>query len=79
VAVWGNEAQWKDAGGDNPHEATFLKLDSSKAHFKLGWRPRLNFEDALKLTAAWYQADLRHQASSMQDFTLGQIRDYVGA
>ena len=79
VAVWGNEAQWKDAGGDNPHEATFLKLDSSKAHFKLGWRPRLNFEDALKLTAAWYQADLRHQASSMQDFTLGQIRDYAGA
>jgi CDP-glucose 4,6-dehydratase len=79
IAMWGNGAQWKNAGGDNPHEATFLKLDSSKAHFKLGWRPRLGFDDALRLTAAWHQQDLKNSVSSMRDFTLGQIREYVGA
>jgi CDP-glucose 4,6-dehydratase len=78
AALWGDGARWKDASGDNPHEANFLKLDSSKAHFKLGWRPRLEFEDALRLTAAWHREDLRHPASSMRDFTLGQIREYVG-
>lgn len=79
IAMWGNGAQWKNAGGDDPHEATFLKLDSSKAHFKLGWRPRLGFDDALRLTAAWHQQDLKRSASSMRDFTIGQIREYVGA
>ena len=42
IAMWGNGAQWQDAGGTNPHEATYLKLNSSKAHFRLGWRPRLD-------------------------------------
>jgi CDP-glucose 4,6-dehydratase len=78
IAMWGNDAQWKNAGGDNPHEATFLKLDSSKAHFKLGWRPRLGFDDALRLTAAWHRQDLKDSVSSMRDFTIGQIREYVG-
>lgn len=79
AAMWGSNARWKSAGGNNPHEANFLKLDSSKAHFKLGWRPRLSFDDALKLTATWHQADLQRPASSMRDFTLGQIREYTSA
>jgi CDP-glucose 4,6-dehydratase len=79
AAMWGSGAQWKDDSGSNPHEASFLKLDSSKARFKLGWRPRLSFDDALKLTTAWHRADLQHPASSMRDFTLGQIREYTGA
>jgi CDP-glucose 4,6-dehydratase len=76
AAMWGEGARWIDAGGQNPHEATFLKLDSSKAHLKLGWRPRLDFEEALMLTADWHREDLRRLSSSMQDFTLGQIREY---
>ncbi|MGH9666242.1 MAG: CDP-glucose 4,6-dehydratase [Bryobacteraceae bacterium] len=79
IAMWGNGAQWRDAGGTNPHEATYLKLDSSKAHIRLGWRPRLGFDDALRLTAAWHQADLKHPAGSMRDFTLGQIHEYIRA
>ncbi len=53
AAIWGNGAQWLHMGGDELHEATFLKLDSSKARTTLGWRPRLGFGDALKLTADW--------------------------
>jgi CDP-glucose 4,6-dehydratase len=36
IAMWGNGAEWKNAGGDHLHEATFLKLDSSKAQFQVG-------------------------------------------
>jgi CDP-glucose 4,6-dehydratase len=79
TALWGDGARWKDASSEgNPHEATFLKLDSSKARFRLGWQPRLHFEEALRLTAAWHRHDLAHSASSMRDFTVGQIREYVG-
>jgi CDP-glucose 4,6-dehydratase len=78
TALWGAGARWKDASGQNPHEATFLKLDSSKANFRLGWRPRLHFEEALRLTAAWHRHDLGHPATSMRDFTMGQIREYAG-
>jgi CDP-glucose 4,6-dehydratase len=47
-------------------------------HFKLGWRPRLCFDDALRLTAAWHRQDLKDSVSSMRGFTIGQIREYVG-
>lgn len=34
-----------------PHESSFLKLDNSKIKGTFGWRPRLNIEAALTLTA----------------------------
>ena len=37
----GGGAGWSQAPGKNPHEAGFLKLDSSKALAWLGWEPRL--------------------------------------
>lgn len=41
---------------DNPyHEATFLKLDSSKAKNQLGFSAKLNLDQTLQLTADWYQ------------------------
>lgn len=40
---------------DNPfHEATFLKLDSSKAKNYLHFSPLLNIDQTLKMTAEWY-------------------------
>ncbi len=41
---------------DNPfHEATFLKLDSSKAKQYLGFSPKLSIDDTLRLTSHWYR------------------------
>lgn len=79
VAIWGDGASWAHVGGDDLHEATYLKLDSSKARAFLGWKPRLGFEATLQLTADWYKADLKRQGSSMREFTLGQIREYCAA
>ncbi len=40
----------------HPHEAGFLGLDCQKAHAKLNWSPRLNFQESIAWTASWYKA-----------------------
>lgn len=60
--------------GDNagqPHEATLLTLDCTKARSLLGWQPRLAFDECLRWTANWYAAWNRGQ--DMVEFTRGQI------
>jgi len=37
-------------------EAKFLKLDSKKSYRELNWRPKLNFDETIKLTVDWYKA-----------------------
>jgi len=53
--LWGGAA-WGIDKGEHPHEANYLKLDCSKAHTKLGWRPRWNLGLALKQIVAWHKA-----------------------
>jgi CDP-glucose 4,6-dehydratase len=56
VAHWGAPARWTKDGAEQPHEAHYLMLDSSKARAQLGWRPRLGLDDALAWTVQWYKA-----------------------
>ena len=56
------------------HEAYYLKLDSSKAHARLGWRPRWQLETALTKTLEWHEA-WRH-GEDMRALTLTQIAGY---
>jgi CDP-glucose 4,6-dehydratase len=65
--------------GEHPHEARYLKLDSSRARERLGWRPSLGLEEALAATVDWYTR-LRAGAD-MRAVTLGQIEafQYAGA
>jgi len=42
--------------GDHPHEAATLTLDSTAAIERLGWRPRLGLDEALRWSADWYRA-----------------------
>jgi CDP-glucose 4,6-dehydratase len=52
--AWGKEARFAVQPGDHPHEAAFLKLDSSKARARLGWRPRWGIDTALNRIALWH-------------------------
>ena len=54
--ILGNRLVWSQDGNAHPHEATYLKLDCSKAYQRLGWRSRLDLYTALEWTAAWYDA-----------------------
>ncbi len=42
-----------------PYEATFLKLDISKAVNQLKWRPALTFDETVQFTVMGYQDDLK--------------------
>ncbi|RKP59414.1 CDP-glucose 4,6-dehydratase [Pararobbsia silviterrae] len=71
---WGGDARWQIDGADHPHEATFLKLDISKARAELKWQPALRLRDALGLIVDW-----THRCASGENcrsVTLDQIRAY---
>jgi len=74
VNIWGNGASWQIDNSEQPHEATYLKLDISKAKTKLQWQPRINLEQALEWIIDWHKAYL--DGRSMQDVTKQQIMQY---
>lgn len=76
VADWGAGAAWTQEGGSGVHEASLLRLDSSKARAELGWKPRLTIETALQWTTAWYRAFAG--GDNMADFSLKQIAAFEG-
>lgn len=47
---WGEGAKWENQEEKGaPHEANFLKLDCSKVKTILGWKPRWNIEECMKM------------------------------
>ena len=72
--AWGGSAGWHLDDRPQPHEATYLKLDCSKAATRLSWRPRWDLATALQRTVAWYQAHGRGE--DMRTVTLEQIATY---
>lgn len=70
-------AKWERDVMPQPHEAHTLRLDSIKAHERLGWRPRWKLGQALEATLAWHQA--WKEGADMGEFSLRQIREYESA
>jgi CDP-glucose 4,6-dehydratase len=58
----------------NVHEAHLLQLDSSKARMRLGWTPRLTFDDTVKWTAGWYRAHYEQGITISMD----QLSEFEG-
>jgi len=78
AAAWGIGAAWSaDTSTHHPHEAHWLKLDTSKARQALGWQPRWNLETALDKTVLWHQAWRRGE--DMRALCLAQIAQYAQA
>jgi CDP-glucose 4,6-dehydratase len=59
--------------GEN-REAGVLKLDTEKSKARLGWRPKLSLEDAVRMTTEWYRAQVIGE--DMRYFSAGQIKQY---
>ena len=56
VRLWGEGASWKSDSTQHPHEATYLKLDCSKANRLLGISPVLDLATSLQWIVDWYSA-----------------------
>ena len=59
---------------DGPHEASFLSLDNNKLKKTFGWTPKVHIDNALKMTAVWY--DVWRKNGNLIEITKKQIEDY---
>jgi CDP-glucose 4,6-dehydratase len=76
AAAWPGGIDSAIDDGPHLHEARYLKLDSSRARGRLGWRPAVSLDAALESIADWHVA-LRDGAD-MRAVTLGQIEALAG-
>jgi CDP-glucose 4,6-dehydratase len=72
--LWPQELRWVLDDGPHPHEARYLKLDSSRARMRLGWRPPVGLDEALASIVEWYQA--LSEGADMHAVTVGQIEAF---
>lgn len=75
TVAWGEGASWVLDGGENPHEAHYLKLDCSKAKSRLDWHPRWRLDVALGAIVSWQKA--YNSGQEMRVVTLNQIQNYL--
>jgi CDP-glucose 4,6-dehydratase len=69
------KGELKDVSDPNAlHEAKLLMLDISKAKFQLGWEPRMNLEQCLKMVAEWYK---RYQKEDVYSLCVEQINQFL--
>jgi CDP-glucose 4,6-dehydratase len=54
--TWPDSLDWQHDPGPHPHEATYLKLDSSRARQRLNWRPAWDLANGLDATVEWYRS-----------------------
>jgi CDP-glucose 4,6-dehydratase len=75
--LWPGGVAWHHVDEGDRHEAQFLKVDSSRAHSRLGWEPRWRLSHALETIVDWYGA-LR-DGEDMQAVTLAQLEAFRSA
>ncbi|MCX7712693.1 MAG: CDP-glucose 4,6-dehydratase [Chthoniobacterales bacterium] len=67
---------WKNVGtSDSLHEAGKLNLATDKAYHCLGWRPRWDFETAVRKTVEWYR--WVWEGGDPAEITRKQIEEYT--
>ena len=74
-AAWPEAPGYVIDKGRHPHEAHFLKLDSSKARRELGWAPRWHIGEAIDRIVGWTRACSAKE--DMREVCLQQIWEYA--
>jgi CDP-glucose 4,6-dehydratase len=73
--LWGPGGGWELDAQTFPPEATFLKVDCSKAAARLAWTPRMGLEEGLDWCAEWYRRSERGE--DQRRLCLEQIERFV--
>jgi CDP-glucose 4,6-dehydratase len=76
-SLWGAPLRWEIDFGPHPHEAQWLKLDSSLARARLDWTPGWDLSAGLERTVAWYRG--YRDGDDVREATLGQVRAFASA
>jgi CDP-glucose 4,6-dehydratase len=79
VAAWGS-GRWVDGSAGQasaPHEARSLRLDCTRAHEELSWRPVWNVPEAVRATIDWYRGFYQTRPFDAASFTESQIDSYT--
>lgn len=72
---WGNGLKWiNKSEKDAPHEANFLKLDSTKIKNVFGWKPKWNINYAIEKTIEW--TDAYYNSKDIVECTDKQIEEF---
>jgi CDP-glucose 4,6-dehydratase len=75
ILLWGSDISWELDKNYHPHEDAYLKLDCSKAHAKLGWKPKLDLKTTLTWIVDWTKAF--QAGEDMRCFTQQQIQKFM--
>jgi len=75
MQVWSDPAEWVTTDDNHMHEANLLQLNSEKSNSRLGWKPRLDFDEAVNKTINWYKTYYSNN-QEMMEYTLNQIAEY---
>ncbi|WAH37694.1 CDP-glucose 4,6-dehydratase [Alicyclobacillus dauci] len=74
LELWGTGAGLSYNKAKQPHEANMLRLDSSKARLRLGWRPKLNLITTLEWTVDAYKR--HYDGQDISAVVMEQIQAY---
>lgn len=80
TAAWSNGVRWTSPEAvPAMDEAITLLLDSSDAHDRLGWTPRLSLDEAVNWTMKWYRDFHLDGTGAARNTTARQIETYLSA
>jgi CDP-glucose 4,6-dehydratase len=77
ATLWGREIPIAAQPGEHPAETATLRLDSTRARVRLGWRPLWDLDEGLHAIVDWYRAYERD--ADLREVTLAQIAAYEAA
>lgn len=77
IKNWGN-GDYKVDTSRQPHEASLLKLETSKARIFLGWKPVYEIYETIKRTINWYKYFYNGiEKEKLYRITVKEIWDYI--
>jgi CDP-glucose 4,6-dehydratase len=74
IKYYGNGTLTDISNPNDLHEAKLLMLDISKAKFSLGWEPRTDLQQCIKLVADWYK---RYNNEDVYSLCIEQINHFT--
>ena len=75
VRCWGDGLKWIEKTDGGPHEAGFLKLDSTKMKSTFGWEPKWDLNYAVSKTVEWYK--IWNNGDDIKACMKRQIKEYI--